>query len=215
MRSNTTITVSGNGAINLAATGTALSTVNASANTGGLTYTTTGSAAETVTGSATAANTLTAHAGSTADILIGGAANDVITSNGGLDTLTGNGGNDTFIISTPTNVNTYASITDPHVGDTIEFAGLANAAAAFLQTKVTLASTAVFQDYANAAVHTAAPAIHDAAWFQYGGNTYVVVNNVGAEASFTNGTDSIVKLTGTIDLSHTSLGTTHGTLLIG
>lgn len=211
----TSITVSGNGAISLSATGTALTTVNASANTGGLTYTTTGSAAETVTGSATAANTLTAQTGTTADTLIGGAGNDTITGNSGLDTLTGGGGNDTFVIGVASNVNTYATITDAHVGDTIEFAGLISTTAQFSQTQVTLASTAVFQDYANAAVHTAAVAAGDAAWFQYGGNTYIVVNNKGTETTFTNGTDAIVKLTGTIDLSHTSLSTSHGSLLIG
>ena len=219
----TTITVSGNGAINLTATGTALTTVNASANTGGLTYTTTGSVAETVTGSATAANTLTAHAGTTADTLIGGTANDTLTANAGMDTLTGGSGNDTFVITTAsTNVNSYATITDAHVGDTIALIANHNHNAVpvyndtFTQSAVTLGSTAVFQDYANAVIHSTSVGAID--WFQYSGNTYIVENQSGG-TSFVNGTDVIVKLTGTVDLSHTSLNvgsaTTHATLLIG
>jgi S-layer protein len=210
----TTITVNGNANLILNSANTSVTSVDASGMTGGLNYTTAGTTVETVKGGA-AANQLTAATGSTADTLIGGAGNDTIFSNAGLDTLTGNGGNDTFVIAASSNVNTYATITDVNVGDIIKFAGLVDASAAFSQTQVSIAGTAVFQDYANAAVHTTAPAIHDAAWFQYLGNTYIVVNNVGSESSFTNGTDSIVKLTGLVDLSHTSLNVSSGTLLIG
>ena len=70
-------------------------------------------------------------------------------------------------------------------------------------TKVTLASTASFQDYANAAVDGTSAA-KELAWFQYGGDTYVVVDNATGGATFVNGTDFIIKLTGLIDLSQAS-----------
>jgi S-layer protein len=59
----------------------------------------------------------------------------------------------------------------------------------------------VFQDFANAAINTnnVAGAI---SWFQFGGDTYVVENaGVAGTLNFENGIDSIVKLTGAIDLS--------------
>ena len=208
----TTITVTGNAHLILNSANSAVTSVNASAMTGGLTYMTAGTVAETVTGGA-GHNVLTAHSGSVADMLIGGTGNDTLTANAGLDILTGNGGNDTFVINTPSiNVNSYATITDANVGDVIQFAGLT----IFSQAQTILGGTAVFQDYANAAVTTSAPDAGKAAWFQFGGNTYIVEHNViGAETSFTNGTDSIVKLLGLVDLSHTSLNATNGTLLIG
>ena len=164
---------------------------------------------------------MTAHAGTTADTLIGGTANDTLTANAGMDTLTGGSGNDTFVITTAsTNVNSYATITDAHVGDTIALIANHNAVPVyndtFTQSAVTLGSTAVFQDYANAVIHSTSVGAID--WFQYSGNTYIVENQSGG-TSFVNGTDVIVKLTGTVDLSHTSLNVgsaaTHATLLIG
>ena len=212
----TALTVTGNAHLSLTVTGdTALTTIDAHAMTGGITVTTAGTVAETVTGGASS-NTLTAIAGTTADTLIGGAAHDVLIANAGLDTLTGGGGNNTFNVSTASvNVNTYATITDIHAGDTIQFANFTPAShASFSQAQISLAPTAVFQDYANAAVHTTAPTQGSMAWFQFGGNTYVVEHGAaGAESSFTNGTDLIVKLAGVVDLSHTSVNVA-GTLLV-
>ncbi len=211
--SATAVNVTGNAHLNLDVTGnTALTTIDASGMTGGITVTTTGIVAETVKGGASS-NTLTAHTGIVADHLIGGAGADTIIANAGLDILTGNGGNDHFVITTAsTNVNTYATITDANAGDTLTFA--LGGTVAFTQAQVTLAATAVFQDFANAAVHTTAPALGNIAWFQFGGDTYVVQNETGAEASFNNGHDLIVKLAGIVDLSHTSISADHGTLLI-
>lgn len=103
----TGITVTGDQALVLASTAaqTKLATVDASANTGGLTFsgaladvaTPTTSAAMTIKGSATAANTLTGSGN--ADIIVGGSARDTITGGKGGDTLTGNGGNDKFVLA--------------------------------------------------------------------------------------------------------------------
>jgi S-layer protein len=151
--------------------------------------------------------------GNTGDTLIGGAGgHDTLIANAGLDTLTGHGSNETYVITTASsNSNAYATITDAHVGDSIQM-DVGNAADTFSAAAITLAATAVFQDYANAAVHNSVA--HGISWFEFGGNTYVVENLSGG-TSFVNGTDHIVQLTGLVDLTHTSLNSTHGTLLIG
>ncbi len=143
---------------------------------------------------------------------------DTLTANAGLSTLTGGAGRDTFVIQTPsTNLNSYATITDASVGDTIKMAVLG--ADTFSQSKITLGGTAVFQDYANAAINAGGDAhVNGAiAWFQYNGDTYIVesLHNAVTTHDFQNGSDIVVKLTGLVDLSHTSLSTANGTLLIG
>lgn len=211
----TTLTVTGAKPLTLSApASTALTSVDGSAMSGGLTYTTAGTVAETVKGG-TGADSLTAKATATpstdtADTLNGGAGNDTLTANGGLDTLTGGAGNDTFVIAVPgANVNSYSTITDASTGDVIQLKDV-SATETFGATKVTLASTAVFQDYANA-VAAAGPANSNGyvGWFQFtDGNTYIVESrHAGGSGtpSFVNGTDIVVKLTGTVDLSNSVL----------
>jgi len=202
------IVVTGNANVILAVdtSDVALASVDATALTGTFTATTNGTVAETIKGSA-AGNTLTAAG--TGDVLVGGAGSDTLIVTGNLDTLTGGGGADTFDVHTATtNVNSYATITDLVAGDTIQFA----AATSFAASKVVLGSTAVFQDYANAAI--AASSTNALSWFQIGGNTYIVENDSGSHSTFTNGTDVIVKITGTIDLSHSSLSAQNHDLIV-
>lgn len=206
------ITVTGNA--NLALTNTdnvALTMLDASTLTGKLTATTNGTVAQTIKGGS-GNDMLTAKAGATtADVLIGGAGNDTLTSNKGLNVLTGGAGVDTFVVGEASlNVNSYATITDASVGDIIKFAGTVGT---FAASKVVLGGTAVFQDYANAI--TAGTVANALSWFQFGGDTYIVKDMNASVASFTNGTDMIVKLTGTVDLSHASYSATLGTIEIG
>lgn len=105
-----TVTVTGDQALNFTSTAamTKLATIDASANTGGLTFsgaaadvsTATSSAAMTIKGSATAANSLIGSGNS--DTIVGGAAADTITGGAGADTLTGGAGNDIFVIAAAT-----------------------------------------------------------------------------------------------------------------
>ena len=75
-----------------------------------------------------------------------------MTANAGLNTLTGGAGFDTFVIKTASvNVNSYATITDATKGDYIQFSNVGTPS--FIQSKVSLGDTAVFQDYANAAIN--------------------------------------------------------------
>lgn len=205
------IVVTGNANLTLTADAlnVKLASLDGSAMTGVLTASTNGTLAETIKGGA-ADDVLTATG--TSDVLNGGAGNDTLIAHGNLDTLTGGAGNDTFDIGTATtNVNSYATITDLAVGDTIKFLDTA-ATETFQASKVVLADTAVFQDYANAAIN--ATNMGDIAWFQIGGNTYVIEHaSADASTSFVNGTDVIVKLTGAVDLSHASFSADHQTLV--
>jgi S-layer protein len=183
-----------------------LASLDGSAMTGKLIASTNGTVAETIKGGS-AADTLTAAGNG--DTLNGGAGADTLIVTGNLATLTGGAGNDTFNVAAPTtNVNSYATITDLAAGDIIKFAA---SAVDFNASKVSLADTAVFQDYANAAV--AATDTGDVSWFQIGGNTYVI-DNVSNGTTFTNGTDVIVKITGLVDLSHSSFSATTNTLVV-
>lgn len=202
-----TLSLSGSADLTLTLTGsTAVTTINASTLTGGLTVTSLNT---------TAATTITGGAGDDVfvgaadnDLLIGGAGNDKLTAVGELTTLTGGAGNDTFVLNTADTVNGYATITDLSAGDIID-----TDAATFSSAKVTLADTAVFQDYANAAVN--AVAADGAIWFQYSGSTYLVVDSVAANStSFTNGSDQIIKIVGLVDLSTAVFNVTTGDLAI-
>jgi hypothetical protein len=207
----TKVTVNGNAnvVLNLNANVVALATVDASTLTGKLTHTTNSTVAETVTGGS-GSDLLKAN-GSAAHKLIGGAGNDTLWTGTGLAQLTGGAGKDVFHVAVAsTNVNSAASIMDFASGDTITFA---TTATAFKSGAITLDSTAVFQDFANAAI-ASITANANLAWFQFGGNTYIVqeTNNATNADVFVNNEDFIVKIVGLVDLSTASFNATSGTL---
>jgi S-layer protein len=208
-----TVSVTGNAdlVLTLDANVVKLTSLDGSAMTGNLTATTNGTVAQTITGGA-GDDMLTAKAGTKADVLIGGAGSDTLTANAGLNTLTGGADADVFVIqSASANVNTYATITDASAGDTISLVDMGTEV--FNRTKLSLGDTAVFQDYANlAAASLTGASTGVISWFQFGGNTYVV-EDLSNLASFENGVDLVVKLTGLVDLSTASISDT-ATLLI-
>ncbi len=210
----TTLTLAGTAKLTLTfdAATAKLSMIDGSALTTALTVTGNTSVAQTIKGG-TAADSLTA--GYQGDTLQGGAGADTLNANGkSLVTLTGGTGADSFNVSTATtNVNSYATITDLESTDKITFGVVG--APTFKAAAITLdPTTAVFQDYANAAV--AGSAYGAVSWFQYNGNTYVV-QDAGAgdsASSFVNTEDVIVKISGLKDLSTASFNSTSATLLI-
>lgn len=109
--------------------------------------------------------------------------------------VTGNGGNDTFVINAPTGGQKYSTILDANKDDVLDFSIIT--ADSFTTSKITLAGTAVFQDYLDAGANKTAG---DISWFEWSGDTFVVLDNNGA-ATFQNGVDVVVKLTGAVDLS--------------
>lgn len=212
----TSVTVAGNTQLTLTMTGsTAVTTINGSSMTGALLVTSLNTTSATTITGGTGADTLTAATGTTADVLNGGAGADKLTANAGLSVLTGGAGDDTFVIQTAsTNVNSYATIADATKGDYIQFTNTAGAEV-FNAAKLSLGDTAVFQDYANAAIATNTTQ-GGISWFQYGGNTYIVQEaGANTSSSFTNATDFIVKLTGLVDLSTASFDTTDISVRIG
>lgn len=138
--------------------------------------------------------------GTGADTIDGGAGDDTITSSTGLDMITGGEGADTINVAVPTNGNSYAEITDFTLGtDDIVFTGT-NGAETFTATAITLAGTAVFQDYLDAATSGDGSTNSAVSWFQFAGDTYVVADN-SAGVTFANGADHVVKLTGAVSLA--------------
>jgi hypothetical protein len=114
-----TLAVTGDQALVFATASTelALTTINASANTAGVTIdahlTAATAAALTITGSATASNSLTGSGN--ADTIVGGAKADTITGGAKGDTLTGGAGNDTFAFAagdSSIGTGTFDTITD-------------------------------------------------------------------------------------------------------
>lgn len=158
-------------------------------------------AGATIKGSLTVKNVITGGVG--ADTITGGAAVDTITGGGGLDILTGNGGNDTFTLGISTSGNAYATITDATKGDMINLKDTVATFNTFTATKLTgLGGTAVFQDWIDLATVSAAATVNAGivSWFQFGGDTYLVEDH-SANTTFSNGVDSVIKLTGLVDLS--------------
>lgn len=154
----------------------------------------------------------TISTGEGADLITVGAGQNVITAGGGNDTITF----DTVI----TSGNAYSTIADAAAGDIIKFtdAGQASGTTTWTSTAVSLGGTAVFQDYLDAVVLQVGDASTNAhlGWFQFGGNTYIVEDNSNS-ATFQNGVDTVVKLTGLIDLStatFAAVATTSGSLTL-
>lgn len=212
--SATTININGDGNLDLILYhGTdnydqAVTTIDASQMTGDLTVTAANDSETIMGGSGN--DTLTAVGSQ--DVLNGGAGNDTLVvgqatgtpGEGDLAQLTGGAGDDTFDFSNyiPSVLNKYATIEDLQKGDSIVLNSDINS---FDSNKIELANTAVFQDYANAAVQAANA--DQAAWFQYDGNTYIVedLTNDSHEGQndeyFEDGADAIICITGLVDLS--------------
>lgn len=208
----TSVVIDGDANLTLDMTGnTAVTSIDASGMTGALTATAFGTA--TLTGGS-GADALTADG--SGDTLIGGAGDDTLTG-ANLTSMTGGAGADTFVMNTSANVNSYSTIEDLATGDIIDVSNVTSTGQSFVSSAVTLANTAVFQDFANAAVNQLATDNDDFAWFQFGGDTYIVGNDNqgdGANDDFENGVDSIIKIVGTVDLSTASYNQTDGTLEI-
>ena len=198
----TTLNVTGNAGAALTLTSSVKSaTLDASASTGAVSATSVSTAAITMKGGS-AGDSFTAN-GTTASTLIGNGGADTLTTNAGLSTLTGGEGNDLFVIpAASANDGIYSTITDAAAGDRISLFN--KGVETFATTAVTLAGTASFSDYLDAATAGDGSTNGAISHFQYGGNTYLVQDN-SAATSFADGVDAIVALTGLVDLSTASM----------
>ena len=108
-------------------------------------------------------------------------------------TATTNAGFNTINVGVTTSGQTYSTVLDAKATDHISFT--TNAGGAVNTTKIALNSTAVFQDYLDAATGTANNTNGAVTAFDFGGNTYIVENN-SAAITFQNGVDSVIQLVG-------------------
>jgi len=219
-----TITINGDTGVALTGSGdlTTLNTIDASAVTiGGVTTASTiaglvwastnTTVGDTLTYTGTnGADNLTGHA-NTDDTFSGGLGVDTLVYSGRADTFTGGGGNDVFDVNADGTSTQFLTITDLAVGDTIDFAGVTDGTAtianAALGTKITLGANATLTNYLDNACSDTTDATSDsvidrslAKWFQFGGDTYIAIDNSVA-STYTSGTDGKFKISGEIDLS--------------
>jgi S-layer protein len=126
---------------------------------------------------------------------------------GALGSFTGGDDNDVFVVTTVANGNLYSTIEDLTAGDKIDFMdnGAHDNDMLFNEDMIELADTAAFADYLAAASSVSAGENDlELSWFQFQGNTFLVVDNSATDA-FVNGTDQIVKITGLVDLSDSTI----------
>lgn len=174
-----TVNVSGDATLDLDLTGSAnITKIDASGNTGGLTVSLKSFADVTLTGSS-----------AEDDITMG--IGNVITGGEGKDTFTA-----TAAGATPKAAESFSTIMDFGVGDKLEISGMGGLA----DDKVAVTAEMTFDEAVNKAL--GASTAGTAAWFEYQGNTYVVLDATDAAdtEAFAQG-DYIVKLNGIIDLS--------------
>ena len=154
--------------------------IDASGNTGGLTVDLTN-----ITNEANAFVTLT-----------GSSADDTITMGIG-NVITGGEGNDIFTATaagdTPAAATSFSTIMDFEAGDKLAITGMTT-----LADKVALTAEMSFNAAVTEALKSATNT--EAAWFEYQGNTYVVLEATGNDNVFGKD-DYLVKLNGIVDLS--------------
>lgn len=161
-------------------------------------------------------NTIKAGAGND-NITVGSGANSIDTGDGtntitfgtaiaGLNTVTLGSGVDTLKFDVVTTAaGYYPSITGIAAGDKIDFTSFVVADEATLGAKFTLGGVASFANYLDAAAASnGATAGTEVNWFQFNGNTYLVLDN-STEATYKDGADLVIELVGAVDLTKATL----------
>lgn len=180
----TAVNISGDAELRLTLTDSnKITKIDASSNTGGLTV--------NLANINNAPNAFVTLTGSSADDGITMGIGNVITGGEGKDTFTA-----TAAGTTPKAAESFSTIMDFGVGDKLEISGMGGLA----DDKVAVTAEMTFDEAVNKAL--GASTAGTAAWFEYQGNTYVVLDATdaaGTEAFAQS--DYIVKLNGIIDLS--------------
>jgi S-layer protein len=192
--------------------GAEANTFNFAAATKAVTYTG-GAGVDTINAGNAASNTISTGEGADVVVLGSGknvvdlgAGNDTVTLGSNLNVVTLGAGDDIVNAAITTNGNTYSTLNDFAKGDTLSFAAISAGTVAngALGAGITLADTAQFADFLNAATAGDGGTNGLVKWFQFSGNTYVVLDN-SAAVTYQNGVDTIVKLVGAVDLSTATL----------
>jgi len=146
--------------------------------------------------------------GTGTDTIDGGAGADTLVYSGGSDTATGGAGSDTFDVNSLGTTSAHLNITDIADTDVIDIAGIVNGvvtltAAQLDAREISLGSSATLAQYIGAAAAGDGSGTSILSWFDFGTDTYLVVDNT-AGAAFA-ATDGIIKLTGVVDLSDSAV----------
>jgi len=149
-------------------------------------------------------------------------ATGTLAAHAAADTLTGGAGNDTFFFRAGGAITAAATITDLNLGSNlvggqvdqinIDGATTSAATAAVLVTLTAAQQTNVTNSVSLAAAVDAvlalAGTVNNIAQFTYGADTYFIHNGATANAAFTAGEDTLIKITGvagTLDISDVTI----------
>ena len=197
----TTLSVSGPSALDLGLPTLAALTNLTISGAGGLTAYLAGSGSLTTVDAhaSTGNNTITFNLNAPALTYTGGSGNDSIIVGGAANMIDVGSGTDTVSINVINALSSsvYTSITGMGVGDMIKLDHVTNATTVGAQ--ISLGVGATFQNYLDAAADDVAGTTNTIHWFEFGSDTYIVVDNSDAH-SFQDNHDMIVKLTGTTGL---------------
>lgn len=225
----TSSTIKGNANLDLVLTGSdKLVTVNATDLTGNLTLDAHGKAAMTITGGS-GADTIKASVGATAkaDVIVGGAGNDILYAGSNGASLTGGAGNDLFMLVNTAGdntgggtfaYNTYTTIEDFQAGDLLQLvldASGPTVAAKFAKLEANVLGAVNSDSYISAVMDQLKTQGGGAVWFKHGSDTYIVAD-VGANsdgATFVGNEDLIIKLAG-VDGANLSFNSDYGTIAL-
>jgi hypothetical protein len=192
------VNVTGAGDLHLSLDSRVVTTLNASANNGGLDYTAAAlTTALSITGSS-ADDTIDLTAVTKGATINASAGHDLYVVNSRGNTINfGTGVDDLHITATGSDEFTGMDVVNgfTHAGDAIKLDG----GVGTLSKVASLGGLATFDDWVSAALVKAGSS-HDAAWFQFGTDTFIVQDN-NNDADFDGGTDIIVKLTGLVSLN--------------
>jgi S-layer protein len=136
------------------------------------------------------------------DTIIGGSGADTINATVGADTYTGGAGADSFVFTSIAqgSSNALTTISDFVSGtDKLNVNGINGAGTAFTATAINVNAAPDFAGALNLASNAAAAGT--TSYFQFGGNTFVVVDNNAALSSFDAATDAVIRLTGVVNLT--------------
>jgi len=139
------------------------------------------------------------------DFITGGTGADTIHATSGGDSYTGGAGADTFVFDVAADARStqLTTITDFTAGtDKINVADLTQGTGVFAATAVNVSAAPDFQGALNLAAAGDGSANAAVSYFQYQGNTYIVVDN-SAGAAFVDGTDGVIKLAGLVNVTAT------------
>lgn len=140
----------------------------------------------------------------------GGTAADTLTAAGKSVTFTGGSGADTFTMSANTKAGTadattaaIVTISDATAADKISFQALGT----LTKTTTDVATAVNLTNALDLALKNAAVTTGNGAWFTYGGNTYIVIEDANDGFGMTTQNDVVVKLAGTLDLTNSTIAT--------